>query len=107
MLNKVGVDSRDVLNAMDDIIWSVNPKNDSLSNIIIRLREYAIPLCEAKKITFDMRVDEAIYALKIDMEERRNIFLIVKESINNAVKYSGCRTLSVVLQKSPCLEITI
>jgi len=106
-LSKIGGDSRDVLNSMDDIIWSVNPKNDSLSNLIVRLREFAIPLCESKNISFDMRVDEAIHAMKLGMDERRNIYLIVKESINNAVKYSGCNTLSVVFQKKPSLDISI
>jgi len=94
-LSKIGVDSRDVLNSMDDIIWSVNPKNDSLSNLTIRLREYAIPLCESKNITFDMLVDETIFAMKLGMDERRNIYLISKESINNAVKHSGCLQLTV------------
>ena len=53
------------------------------------------------------RIDEAIYAMKLGMDERRNIYLIVKESINNAVKYSGCKTLSVVFQKRPSLDISI
>ena len=106
-MSKIGVDSRDVLNSMDDIIWSVNPKNDSLSNLTVRLREYAIPLCESKNITFTMQVDEAIYAMKLGMEERRNIFLIVKEAVNNAVKHSGCQTLSVAFVKNPALEISI
>ncbi len=95
-LNKIGIDSREVLNSMDDIIWSVNPKNDSLSYLVTRLREYAIPVCESKNITFDMHIDKAIHTLKLEMEQRRNIYLITKESINNAVKYSGCTLLTVV-----------
>ena len=106
-LSKIGMDSRDVLNSMDDIIWSVNPQNDSLSSLIVRLREYAIPVCESKDITFDMSADESIFSMKLGMEERRNIFLIVKESVNNAVKHSGCRTLSVAFSKTPELEISI
>jgi len=94
-LSKIGIDSRDVLNSMDDIIWSVNPKNDSLSNLTVRLREYAIPLCESKDILFNMQVDEAIYAMKLGMDERRNVFLITKEAVNNAVKHSGCSQLLV------------
>ena len=95
-MSKIGVDSRDVLNSMDDIIWSVNPKNDSLSSLTVRLREYAIPLCETKNIMFVMHVDEAVYAMKLGMDERRNVFLIVKEAVNNAVKHSGCSRLTVV-----------
>ena len=107
-LSKIGVDSRDLLNSMDDIIWSVNPKNDALSNLTIRLREYAIPVCESKNITFNMQVDEAVYSLKLGMYERRNVYLISKESINNAVKHSGCTQLSVsfVLNRKQ-LEIKI
>jgi signal transduction histidine kinase len=97
-----------MLNAMDDIIWSVNPQNDSLSSLIIRLREYAIPACEAKNITFEMNVNESIYSLKLGMEKRRNIYLIVKESINNAIKHSGCSQLSVTFTIShKLLDITI
>jgi len=106
-LGKIGHDSRDVLNSMDDIIWSVNPQNDSLSSLVVRLREYAIPLCESKNISFAMNVDESIYSMKLGMDERRNIFLIVKEAINNAVKHSGCQKLSVTFMKNPELGISI
>ena len=107
-LGKIGVDSRVILNSMDDIIWSVNPKNDSLFSLTVRLREYAIPLCESKNIVFDMHVDETIYAMKLEMDERRNIFLIVKESVNNAVKHSGCSQLAVAFElNQKHLEIKI
>ena len=106
--SKVGMDSRDVLNSMDDIIWSVNPKNDSLIYLTVRLREYAIPLCESKNITFNMHVDEVIHSLKLEMDERRDVYLICKESINNAVKHSGCSQLTVVFAAThKRLEITI
>ena len=106
--SKVGMDSRKVLNSMDDIIWSINPKNDSLTYLTVRLREYAIPLCETKNITFNMHVDEAIHSLKLEMDERRDVYLISKESINNAVKHSGCSQLSVVFAVThKRLEITI
>jgi signal transduction histidine kinase len=106
-LSKIGTDSRSVLNAMDDIIWSVNPQNDSLSSLAVRLREYAIPMCESKNILFHLNVDEAIYSLRLGMEERRNIFLIVKEAINNAVKHSGCQNLWVVFTKKVELEMEV
>jgi signal transduction histidine kinase/ligand-binding sensor domain-containing protein len=107
-LSKIGADSRDVLNSMDDVIWSVNPQNDSLVSLVVRLREFAIPVCDSKNITLNMNVEEAINAVKLDMEERRNIYLITKEAINNAVKHSGCTQLTVefsFLHKQ--LEITV
>jgi len=106
-LSIIGENSREVLSSMDDIIWSVNPKNDSLSNLIVRLREYAIPVCEAKNIMLIMNVEETIYAMKLEMEERKSIYLIVKEAINNAVKYSECKNLMVDFINNHYLEISI
>ncbi len=95
VLGKIGDNSREVLNSMDDIIWSVNPQDDSLSSLIVRLREYAIPVCESKGIDLCMDVEEVANSARLEMEERRNIFLIVKEAVNNAAKYSGCTMLSI------------
>jgi signal transduction histidine kinase len=92
---------------MDDIIWSVNPQNDSLSSLVVRLREFAVQVCESKNINFLMNVNETIYSMKLGMDERRNIFLIVKEAVNNAVKHSGCQKLSVTFSKNPELEISV
>jgi signal transduction histidine kinase len=108
VLSKISKNSRETLNSMDDIIWSVKPQNDSLSSLTVRLREYAISICELKNISFNMHMDEAINSMKLGMEERRSIYLIVKESINNAVKHSGCSQLSVTFTIThKLLDITI
>ena len=96
VLHKIGRNSRDILNSMDDIIWSVNPQDDSLASLIVRLREYAIPVCESRNIGLSMNIDDTAGSFKLEMDERRNIFLITKEAINNALKHSGCTTLAVV-----------
>ena len=95
VLRKIGNDSRDILNSMDDIIWSVNPQDDSLASLIVRLREYAIPVCESKDIDLSMKVEDVARRVTLSMDERRNIFLITKEAINNAVKHSECTSLEV------------
>jgi Signal transduction histidine kinase len=95
VLGRISENSRDILGSMDDIIWSVNPQDDSLGSLIVRLREYAIPVCEAKGITFSIQVEEAARHTRLGMDERRNIFLIAKEAVNNAVKHSGCSQLEV------------
>ena len=96
VLKKIGANSREILHSMDDIIWSVNPQDDSLISLTVRLREYAIPVCEAREIALSMNIDDTTDRIKLGMDERRNIFLITKEAINNAVKHSGCTALSVV-----------
>ncbi|WP_281800627.1 sensor histidine kinase [Segatella maculosa] len=95
MLRKIGSDARNLLDSMDDIIWSVNPQNDSFQNIIVRIREYAIPLFEPLDAKFSVVIPIGMMSLQLPMDIRRNLFLIAKEAINNAVKYSGCTEASI------------
>ena len=77
------------MNSMNDIVWFVNPKNDTLDNIVVRMREYCIPVLEAKNINIVFETDENLAAEKLSMEQRQHIYYIFKEAINNMVKYAG------------------
>ncbi|HHU96321.1 MAG: two-component regulator propeller domain-containing protein [Bacteroidota bacterium] len=90
MLRKIGKNARNMLESMDDIIWSVNPQNDNFHNIIVRIREYAVTLFEPLDIKFTIEAPENIASLQVPMDVRRNLFLIAKEAMNNAAKYSRC-----------------
>jgi two-component system, NarL family, sensor histidine kinase UhpB len=99
MFTKIHTDSQHVMESVDEIIWSVNPVNDSLKGIMLRLREYAQPLAESKNIALELKADEAIENLNLSMEIRRNLYLIVKEAINNLIKYSEATEASVYFQQ--------
>ncbi|WP_295651282.1 triple tyrosine motif-containing protein [uncultured Mucilaginibacter sp.] len=91
--------SRSMLDAMDDIIWAVNPQNDHFNDLAVRMREFAIPLLEAGNINFEINIPEDILNTRVKMEARKNIFLIFKESINNILKHSGCSSMKVSVNK--------
>ena len=95
MLGEIGINSRNMLERIDDIIWVVNPKNDRFQNLGLRIQEYAIPLFESKGMLFQIIIPESISEIKLSMEIRRNIYLIAKEAVNNLVKYSECTQASV------------
>ncbi len=90
MIREIGTNAQNMLESMDDIIWSVIPTNDEFRNLILRIHEYAIPLFESKNIRFTVNVPESLNSLSVPMEKRHNIFLIIKEAVNNLVKYSEC-----------------
>lgn len=90
LLTKIEENAKDTLDALDDIIWLVKPSNDKFSNLTMHISQFAIPLFENKNIEFEIDFPEAISEVQLPMETRRNVFLIVKESINNLVKYSEC-----------------
>lgn len=90
LISKIEANAKDTLEALDDIIWLVKPSNDKFSNLGMHVRRYAIPLFESKDIRFEIDFPESIAEISLPMEARRNIFLIIKESVNNMVKYSQC-----------------
>jgi hypothetical protein len=87
IFQKIGESAENSLEAMDDIVWSINPKKDKMEDLLIRMREFAIPLFEARNIEFEFHVDR-IHDQSISMNLRRNAFLIYKESIHNIVKHA-------------------
>ncbi|HEY0680160.1 MAG TPA: triple tyrosine motif-containing protein, partial [Chitinophagaceae bacterium] len=107
VFQKIGHSAQSMLDSMDDIIWTINPEKDSLDDLIVRMREFAIPLLEAKNISFDINM-KAAEGIKPSMEIRRNVYLIFKEAIFNIVRHSECTKVSIhAYFNSRTFELTI
>jgi signal transduction histidine kinase len=89
LLETIGENSRKMLDAMADIVWTINPENDQFEKIILRMKSFAYELLGAKKIDFEFEANEDVEKLKLPMEVRKNLYLIFKEATNNLVKYAG------------------
>lgn len=98
VLDTINETANEMTIEIGDIVWAINPKDDNLVSVINRVNKYAKPLCDAKDIDFVFRYDSRIARIHIDLNLKKNIFLILKESINNAVKHSGCNRLSVEIK---------
>jgi len=96
-LSKISEYSQRMMEAMDDIVWSIKPSNDSMQKIIARMREFATNVLEAKDIQLDFKVSEDVYDVKLNMQASRDFFLIFKEAVNNAAKYSEAYDVQVHL----------
>ncbi len=94
-LGKITDNSQRMMEAMDDIVWSIKPSNDNMQKIAARMREFATSVLEAKEIDLDFTADENVYDVKLNMEVRRDFFLVFKEALNNAAKYSKATLVSV------------
>jgi signal transduction histidine kinase len=88
-MNEINTHSILLMERMDDIVWSINPKNDTLENLMMRIKHFATTLFEARNIDYHIRIQPEINMVKIPMDYRQHIYLILKEAINNLVKYSG------------------
>jgi ligand-binding sensor domain-containing protein len=108
MVREISENTQFLLDKMDDIIWCVNPGNDSFRELLMRIRKFASSLFEAKGIDYDIVIDEGIHNTNMPMNYRQHIYLILKEAINNLVKYSGSSYAAIhITQKGTYLEITI
>ena len=96
-MNMIGESSRKVIDAMSDIVWTINPANDNFENIILRMRSLAYNLLRAKDIEFTFKADETLNHLRLSLEKRRNFYLIFKEALNNLIKYSLAKRVQISL----------
>ncbi len=98
MMRRINDDALSIGNTMDDIVWSINPKNDDLESILARMSRYAAELFDAKEIDYQIIIPENLKEIKLTMEQRRDVYLIFKEAVNNLVKYSKCKNALVEIK---------
>jgi ligand-binding sensor domain-containing protein/two-component sensor histidine kinase len=107
-LENISRSSREMLEKMGDIIWSMNEKNDQLANLIAYTRKYAMEFFEATIIHCIVIIPEFIPPVEIDGKSRRNVILVVKEALNNVLKHSGSNTVTLEFDIAPhSFSITI
>jgi two-component system, NarL family, sensor histidine kinase UhpB len=87
--------STKIMGTMADIVWSINSNNDTLEKIVLYMKEFSAEILEPQNINYYFAVTSGLENLRIDVSVRKNLFLIFKEAINNAVKYSDCSEIRV------------
>src|SRR5204862_669729 len=95
VLQKIGITSNEMISEMNDIVWAINPRNDSMEKILERMESFARPLLAAQDIHFRFDYDPGVLHLDLNMEHRKNFYLVFKESVNNVIKYSCATDLEV------------
>jgi signal transduction histidine kinase/ligand-binding sensor domain-containing protein len=86
---------------LGDIVWAINPQNDTLEKVIIRMKEFAAEILEPQNIQYEFVEQGDMIHTRMDINTRKDFYLIFKESINNAAKYSGCKKVAVHLSHFP------
>jgi len=94
----IGERARQMIDAMSDIVWSVNPQNDTMTNVLQRMKEFAVEILEPQGIALHFEADEAVKNLTLSMEHRKDFYLLFKEAVNNAAKYSGASDVWVLVR---------
>ncbi len=97
-LSSVARISRESLDSMGDIVWAINPKRDTLRELLRRMRGFATDIFTSRNIEFSFHPPAHDLDLKLGPDVRRDVFLIFKETVNNAVRHSGCSKVEIELK---------
>jgi signal transduction histidine kinase len=106
-IEKISQSADEVLNKMNAIIWSMNSGNDTIDNLVSYIRSYALEYFENTPIHCNVNTPEHIQPKELTGDKRRNIFLCVKETLNNALKHSRAAEIKIDFRIDPSLVIKI
>ena len=108
VLSKIGHASRELIDKMSDIVWSLNPNNESFEQLQNRMTAFMAMILATRTIHYDFIVDENLKRVQLTDEKRKNIFLIFKEALHNIVKYADCNTAYISLSTNDnCLIMLV
>lgn len=95
-----------VLN-MSEIIWAMNSRFDNVKDLIGYIRRNAMEYLEDHHMAHEFVSDDLYETINISGEKRRNIYMVIKESLHNSVKYSGATKIRIEVDINPDLTIRI
>lgn len=94
-IDAIASTSRDLLLALDEIVWAVNPRNDTLEHLTDYLAQYAAEYFQDTAVECNLRLQGEIPRLPMSAETRHNLFLAFEEALNNVLKHSGASRVHI------------
>lgn len=97
-----------VTNSLDEIVWAVNPRNDTLPQLIDYIGQFAMEFLQTAGIPCRVDLPDHPPHRPVSTDVRHNLFLVVKEALNNVARHSGAREVSLrVAASEQQLEVGI
>lgn len=94
---QISTSAREIVRAMEAIVWAVNPKNDTLDHLADYLPKFAEEFLRCTPIRCRIDVSALLPEIALTAEVRHNLYLTVKEALNNVVKHSGASEIWIRL----------
>jgi signal transduction histidine kinase len=88
------------VDSLNTIVWALNDRNDRLDHMIAYLRSFTKNQFEEHSfpLKLDVEIDPKLSAIEVSGEQRRNIFLILKEAIHNIFKHSNGNEATIAIK---------
>ncbi len=99
VLAKIGNTSRELIEKISDIVWSLNPNNENFEQLQNRMHSFATMMLVPRNIQYNFVTDGELNSLQLTSTQSKNIFLIYKEALYNTTKYADCEKVSILLSR--------
>ena len=106
-MEKLKTSSIELVENMSEIIWAMNEKNNTLEDLLFYLRSYSVDYCDENRLVCEFILPENIPQKNIGGQIRRNVFLILKESLHNIVKHARAEKVIIDLRVDELLSLAI
>lgn len=106
-IDKISNSANDLITKMNTIIWTMTSSNDTVENLITYIRTYAVDFFESTPVDCEFRMPATIPNIQLSGEKRRNIFLAVKEALNNILKHAKATRVVINVEVDDKLTISI
>lgn len=93
-IRQIGNQSRKIVSSLDDIVWSIDARNDTLGDLTDRMQDHVNSVLPEKEVTYQF---EGNMEEKLPVSLKENLYLIFKEAINNIAKHSNADKVEVAL----------
>jgi ligand-binding sensor domain-containing protein/signal transduction histidine kinase len=94
-INSIAQTTRELLRTMDEIVWVVNPRNDTLENLVTYLGHYAAEYFQNTSIQCEIKLPQEMPQYLLSSEMRHNLFLTFEEALNNVLRHSGTAIVNI------------
>jgi two-component system sensor histidine kinase UhpB len=98
-MQKIKDRSAAVMESMSDIVWAINPQHDTFEQMLLRMKEFTAEMLEPLNINYTFKESGNFSAIRLDVEKRKDFYLLFKEAVNNAAKYSHCKNITILLKQ--------
>ena len=88
-----------VVDAMSDVVWSINPARDRMSDLVHRMRRFAVDLFSDGDVVLKLDLPDDAADDALDPEARRQVYLVFKEALRNAARHAGAREVEASLRR--------
>ncbi len=94
---EIGAMSREIVSTLSDIVWSIDARHDTLGDLMDRIRSFSLDVLSASDVQVTIESSGLLLSRTIPVDVRQNIYLIVKEAVNNAAKHSAATKVEMKL----------